>query len=67
MLLNAATMEVRPEIQPARPDARGVEILARSLFRQMRHQGFSREQIITLSTELLQLVHEDLAQSLPAQ
>lgn len=60
-------MEIRTETQPARPDARGVEILARSLFRQMRHQGYSPEQIVALSTELLQLVREDLAQSLPAQ
>lgn len=60
-------MEIRTDTQPTRPDARGVEILARSLFRQMRHQGYSPEQIITLSTALLQLVHEDLAASLPAQ
>jgi hypothetical protein len=61
-------MELRPETHPeTRPDSRGVGILARSLFRQMRHQGYSPEQIITLSSELLQLVHDDLAQALPAQ
>ncbi|MBX7083213.1 MAG: hypothetical protein K1X88_28660 [Nannocystaceae bacterium] len=55
----------------ARPDGsadrRAVGILARSLFRQMRHQGYSPEQIITLSTELLQLVREDLAAGVPEQ
>ena len=49
----------------ARPDPRGLGILARSLFRQMRAQGYSPEQIIGLSAELIQLVREDLAQSQP--
>lgn len=42
--------------------ARGVSILARSLFREMRAQGFSTEQIIGLSSELIQLVSQDLRQ-----
>lgn len=51
-----------------KPDPRGLGILARSLFRQMRAQGYSPEQIIGLSAELIQLVNEDLAQGhLPAQ
>ncbi len=41
-------------------DSKGVSILARSLFRNMTDQGYSQEQIIGLSTELIQLVHEDL-------
>lgn len=41
-------------------DHKGVSILARSLFRNMSEQGYSQEQIIGLSTELIQLVHEDL-------
>lgn len=41
-------------------DAKGVSILARSLFRTMSEQGYSKEQIIGLSTELIQLVHEDM-------
>ncbi len=61
-------MDARTENNPeARPDSRGVGILARSLFRQMRDQGYAPEQIITLSTELLQLVRDDLASSLAAQ
>ena len=39
---------------------KGVHILARSLFREMRQQGYTEEQIIGLSTELIQLVNEDL-------
>jgi hypothetical protein len=61
-------MELGPQTNPAsRPDARGLGILARSLFRQMRHEGYTPEQIVALSTELLQLVREDMAQQLPAQ
>jgi hypothetical protein len=47
--------------EPTRPDPRGLGILARSLFRQMRAQGYSPEQIIGLSAELIQLVREDLS------
>jgi hypothetical protein len=49
-------------------DARGVNILARSLFRQMREQGFSTEQIIGLSSELIHLVNSDMREDLePAE
>ena len=48
-------------------DAKGVSILARSLFRQMREQGFSEEQIIGLSSELIQLVSEDMQRRLAAE
>jgi len=67
-LLTFDAMELGTETHPeARPDARGLGILARSLFRQMRHQGYTPEQIVALSSELLQLVSDDLAQQLPAQ
>ncbi len=39
---------------------RALSILARSLFRQMREQGYSSEQIVGLSSELLALVSSDL-------
>lgn len=42
---------------------RSLSILARSLFRQMREQGYSSEQIIGLSSELLDLVSKDLRAS----
>ena len=41
---------------------RAVGILARSLFRQMRYQGYSPEQIIALSSELIELVSADMRQ-----
>lgn len=43
------------------PDGKTVGILARSLFRQMREQGYSAEQIIGLSSALIELVREDLS------
>jgi hypothetical protein len=48
-------------------DARPVAILARSLFRQMREQGYSTDQIIGLSSELLDLVRDDLHKAAVAQ
>lgn len=41
-------------------DAKGVQILARSLFRDMRQQGYSKEQIISLSTQLIGLVNQEM-------
>ncbi len=41
---------------------KAMPILARSLFRQMRDQGYSRDQIIGFSTELITLVSEHLQQ-----
>ncbi len=50
-----------PQPRDARLDDRGLGILARSLFRQMRHQGYSAEQIIGLSAQLIELVRDELA------
>jgi hypothetical protein len=46
---------------PTTLDGRGVAILARSLVRQMRDQGYTNAQIIGLSSELLDLVRCDLS------
>jgi hypothetical protein len=48
-------------------DVKGVNILARSLFRQMREQGYSAEQIISLSSELIELVRGDLQRDVAAE
>lgn len=48
-------------------DERGVSILARSLFRQMREQGYSQDQIVGLSGELIELVREDLQRVVAAE
>lgn len=52
-----------PVAEASRDDnRRALSILARSLFRQMREQGYTPEQIVALSTELIELVSHDLRQ-----
>jgi len=51
-------------------DARRVPVFARTLFRHLQDQGYTREQIIGVSAELLSLLSTDLKdkdQLLPAE
>ncbi len=41
-------------------DAKGAQILAKSLFRELRENGYSANQVLSLSTELIDLVTQDL-------
>jgi hypothetical protein len=41
-------------------DNRGAQILAKSLFKELRGNGYSTNQILSLSTELIDLVTQDL-------
>lgn len=41
-------------------DTRRVPVFARTLFRHLQDQGYSREQIIGVSTELLSLLSTDM-------
>jgi len=41
-------------------DAKGTRILAKSLFKELRGNGYSANQILSLSTELIDLVTQDL-------
>lgn len=54
--------EMTPTAETRDHSRRALSILARSLFRQMREQGYSPEQIIGLSSELIELVSHDLRQ-----
>ncbi len=45
---------------PAVLDAKGTRILAKSLFKELRGNGYSANQILSLSTELIDLVTQDL-------
>ncbi len=45
---------------PANLDAKGTQILAKSLFKELRGNGYSCNQILSLSTELIDLVTQDL-------
>jgi len=52
-------MTMRNATTPA-ADTRRVPVLARSFFRHMQDQGYTREQIIGVSSELLSLVSTEL-------
>jgi hypothetical protein len=41
-------------------DVKGTKILAKSLFRELRGNGYSTNQILSLSTELIDLVTQEL-------
>jgi hypothetical protein len=45
---------------PSALDTKGTQILAKSLFRELRGNGYSTNQILSLSTELIELVTQDL-------
>jgi hypothetical protein len=44
-------------------DNKGTRILAKSLFKELRGNGYSANQILSLSTELIDLVTQDLKNS----
>jgi hypothetical protein len=45
---------------PGLLDAKGTKILAKSLFKELRENGYTPNQILSLSTELIELVTQDL-------
>jgi hypothetical protein len=45
---------------PGTLDNKGTKILAKSLFKELRGNGYSTNQILSLSTELIDLVTQDL-------
>jgi broad-specificity NMP kinase len=45
---------------PGTLDVKGTRILAKSLFKELRGNGYSPNQILNLSTELIDLVTQDL-------
>jgi hypothetical protein len=45
---------------PGTLDNKGTKILAKSLFKELRGNGYSTNQILNLSTELIDLVTQDL-------
>ncbi len=47
-------------MMPSTLDNRGTRILAKSLFKELRGSGYSTNQILNLSTELIDLVTQDL-------
>jgi hypothetical protein len=47
-------------MMPGTLDVKGTKILAKSLFKELRGNGYSTNQILSLSTELIDLVTQDL-------
>ena len=47
-------------IVPSMLDNKGTKILAKSLFKELRSNGYSANQILGLTTELIDLVTQDL-------
>jgi hypothetical protein len=45
---------------PGMLDVKGTQILAKSLFKELRGSGYTANQILSLSTELIDLVTKDL-------
>jgi len=45
---------------PGMLDVKGTQILAKSLFKELRASGYTPNQILSLSTELIDLVTQDL-------
>lgn len=61
-------MRTSTQVKTPSSDPRVVPTLARTIFKQMRDQGYSKEQIIGLSSALLDLVSADLKEDLgPAE
>ena len=50
--------EKRPS---AKPDPKALAILAKSIFRELRAQGYEPAQIVGFATEILSLVTNDIA------
>jgi DNA-binding ferritin-like protein len=48
---------------PSMMDSKATEILAKSLFKELRGNGYSANQILGLTTELIDLVTKDLRQT----
>jgi hypothetical protein len=45
---------------PSMLDSKGAKILAKSLFKELRGSGYSANQILSVSSELIDLVTQDL-------
>jgi hypothetical protein len=50
---------------PGMLDVKGTKILAKSLFKELRGNGYSPNQILSLSTELIELVTQDIKGTAP--
>ncbi len=45
----------------ARPDPKALRILAKSIFKELRAQGYTPQQVLSFATEIVSLVTSDIA------
>ena len=50
----------QPPMETQRPDGKALKILAKSIFKELKSQGYDPKQVIGLATELISLVTTDL-------
>jgi hypothetical protein len=56
-----AKTETKSDSAPLIPKNRAVKILARSIYRELRTQGYDEKQVVALATELISEVTEQMA------
>jgi len=50
-----------PKRSDAKPDSKALKILAKSIFRELRSQGYEPTQVVSFATEIISLVTSDIA------
>lgn len=58
-------MSVQSQIASAAQDPRAVHILAKSIYRELRTSGFSEQDVLALTGELLSLITSDVRSQAP--
>ena len=54
-----STVQVNVSPNPT-PDSRGLKIIAKSIYKELRTQGYDAKQVVGLATELISLVTAEL-------
>ena len=57
MAISTVQVNLNP---PPTPDSRGLKIIAKSIYRELRTQGYDAKQVVGLATELISLVTTEL-------
>jgi hypothetical protein len=60
-------MQTAVDNNQSRPDPRALKILAKSIFKQLRAQGYEPKHILGLATEIVALVSSGIAQDNDSQ
>jgi hypothetical protein len=58
-LVHAVTSEATAPTP--KPDPKALKILAKSIFKELKSQGYDQKQVVSLATELISLVTSELA------